>query len=135
MRHVINESQVAQPFARKIIHLLLKENDIRREIEAIKTLSSTPHPNIVKVWNWGPLPNTAQFHFDMELCAFSLREFIYSGDGVRQPLLQWLRVERVDYAWKIMEKVAAGLHHIHCLGLVHRDIKPENSTTVCFTLI
>lgn len=129
MRHFhAKEAPVARTFARKVIHLFLKHDDIKREIDAIQTLSRIPHQNIVKVSQYGQLPNSGQYFFDMELCACSLREFINSGGGVRLELFrELLPAERVAYAWKIMEKVAAGLDHIHYQGLVHRDIKPENS--------
>jgi serine/threonine protein kinase len=102
--------------------------DIQREVYAIQSVCRIPHQNIVKVWRHGQLPNSGQYYIDMELCDLSLREFIRSGGGARLSLFSaLLQGGRVAYAWKIMEKVAAGLEHIHGQGLVHRDIKPENS--------
>lgn len=80
----------------------------------------------------GKLQLAPYYYIDMELCDFSLQNYI---DGIDVPMIcgqqyhlatgsaemEFLRLVN------IMNQVAKGLDFIHGNGEVHRDIKPSNS--------
>ena len=90
------------------------------------------HENVIEVIDHGWLISNEAYYIDMELCAFSLREFILQN--VRTKLgFQYLDrsvcsngVSSLSF-WTIITHVTSGLTFIHEKGECHRDLKPENS--------
>ena len=90
------------------------EETFARYQTEVTSLSRMTHPNVVHLYDCGPLDDDRWF-LSMELLSGrSLDEVLKTGP---------LSVERVV---EIVDAVAAILEQAHDLGIVHRDIKPPN---------
>jgi serine/threonine protein kinase len=74
----------------------------------------------------------------MELCAFSLRDFLRAGIKVAMGK-RFLESSSSDdngigclAVWGIFEQITQGLVFIHSQKEVHRDLKPENGELTCY---
>ena len=90
------------------------EGDFKKYRERIERLSQQGHPNIVKCFCCGKIPETGEKYMVMELAGYT--SF--------RPLLQ-LGVPQ-DQILSVVREIASALDHIHHLGFVHGDVKPEN---------
>ncbi len=83
----------------------------RREAQAAAALS---HPNVVAVYDWGTVDDTA----------FLVMEFV-DGPDLRRLLRSQGRLTEAE-AVRLAADVAAALESAHHAGIVHRDVKPRN---------
>jgi serine/threonine-protein kinase len=101
----------------KILHPDLASNPdaVRRFHREARISTALDHPNVVRVFLFGQLPD-GSLYLVMEL----LRG---------RTLAELLRVERplpVHRALHIATQVGDGVGEAHAQGIVHRDVKPEN---------
>jgi serine/threonine protein kinase len=108
-----------EPVALKIIHRRVRNNDdwlerFKREVSIARRLS---HPNIVRIFDFGELPDGSCFA-TMELVeGGDLSSKIRSSPGARCSLVPALQV---------LLQTAVALDYAHKLGVIHRDMKPAN---------
>jgi serine/threonine protein kinase len=108
-----------EPVALKIIHRRVKTNDdwlerFKREVSIARRLS---HPNIVRIFDFGELPDGSCFA-TMELVeGGDLYSKIRASPGGRCDLIP---------ALQILLQTAMALDYAHKLGVIHRDMKPAN---------
>jgi len=129
---------ISQFFARKLIRPIENDGykDIINEARAIDKLCIYErHEHIVAVLTWGKLQQSPYYYFDMELCDFSLDDYLQEKRVPEfflpelyhhQPSKSSLEM-RLWHLWNIMEQVTTGLAFIHMKEEVHRDLKPSNS--------
>jgi len=111
------QTTVGRDVAIKILHPDVAGNPdaVRRFHREARISTSLDHPNVVRVFLFGQLPD-GSLYLVMEL----LRG---------RPLSELLRVEpmlAVGRALHIAAQVAEAVGEAHIQGIVHRDIKPEN---------
>ncbi len=82
---------------------------LRREFEI---LSKLDHPNLVRVYDYGSLPDGGVFLAEEYIDGFSLQDAraLLEPEALIDPTLQILQ----------------GLSYLHAMGMIHRDIKPAN---------
>lgn len=83
---------------------------LHREAAALKRLSGTPHPNIIRLLGHGP--------------GYVITELLI-GVTLDQLLKTYPKLPQ-SAALRIISQVCAGLATIHGAGILHRDVKPEN---------
>jgi serine/threonine protein kinase len=122
--------------ARKIIRPFAdyEEADIQNETRTIEKLGmGAAHKNIVQVFSHGRLPRMPCYYIDMELCDFTLNNYILRNweenqqDKISKIFIQQSPDNLVPNAQQIMIDIAEGVTFIHTHGLIHRDLKPANS--------
>ena len=86
------------------------ENFFRREFEV---LSGLTHPNLVRVYDFGPAPEENTYYFTQELV-------------VGKPLLDAVAGMRVVDVVGLFIEICRALEFIHAHGVLHRDLKPAN---------
>jgi eukaryotic-like serine/threonine-protein kinase len=86
------------------------ENFFRREFDV---LSKLHHPNLVRVYDFGPAPEENTFYFTQELV-------------VGMPLLDIVAGKKVDEVAGLFIEICRALEFIHGHGVLHRDLKPAN---------
>lgn len=112
------EPAMGREVAIKILHPKLKGRQdlvsrFRREARAMSQLA---HPNTVRIFMYGELPEDGSFYIVMELLeGRNLNQTIRKGGPMDAPR-----------AVPILVQVCQALHEAHLLGIVHRDLKPEN---------
>lgn len=112
----VENIETGKIFALKFLHKQ-QTNDAtwrRFDIEA-KTANKLDHPNLIKVYETGLLPDGQPF-FIMDLVP---------GESLAEILKTRGRLT-VDQAVKIFIQVGFALSHAHANGVIHRDIKPSN---------
>lgn len=82
---------------------------LRREFEI---LSKLDHPNLVRVYDYGRLPDGGVFLAEEYIDGFSLQD----ARALLEP------AALTDVALQILN----GLAYLHGMGMIHRDIKPAN---------
>lgn len=126
---------ITQIFARKLILPFagVTEEDIQNEISAINKFNTERHRNVIVVLNHSWLRDSPCYAIDMELCDFTLADYIAQKEEALQiierdtklraseRILKWHRIST------IMKDVSEGLAFIHRLKQAHRDLKPSNS--------
>lgn len=93
-------------------HELSEPQQLLRFRTEFATLSSLQHPSIIRVYDYGLLADAFPY-FTMEF--FPGKRISEHFDGKN-----W------DGLYDVILQIAAGLHHIHHLGIVHLDLKPSN---------
>ena len=86
------------------------ENFFRREFEVLSRLQ---HPNLVRVYDFGPSPEENTWYFTQELV-------------VGRPLLETVAGKKLDEVVGLFIEICRALEFIHGHGVLHRDLKPAN---------
>ena len=86
------------------------ENFFRKEFEILSRLN---HPNLVRVFDFGPAPDDGSWYFTQELV-------------VGKPLLDALAGKKIDEVLGLFVEICRALEFIHGHGVLHRDLKPAN---------
>jgi tetratricopeptide (TPR) repeat protein len=86
------------------------ENFFRREFDV---LTRVQHPNLVRVYDFGPAPQDNTYYFTQELV-------------VGKPLLDIVMGKKVDEVAGLFIEICRALEFIHGHGVLHRDLKPAN---------
>jgi serine/threonine-protein kinase len=113
-----SEPAMGREVAIKILHPKLKgRSDLvsrfRREARAMSQLA---HPNTVRVFMYGELPEDGSLYIVMEMLeGKNLNQTVRKGGPMS-----------AERAVPILVQVCQALHEAHQLGIVHRDLKPEN---------
>lgn len=116
-----------------MLHEPLKRNDqeaILNEARALSKLGDGSHQNLVKLLSHGRLQHSSYSYFDMELCDFTLADYINSAEAIAvglNPYRALTPAAKVTQCCEIMHQIAYGVSFVHGLGEVHRDLKPSNS--------
>jgi serine/threonine protein kinase len=97
----------------------------RNELRAIKKLCDGTHKHIIKVLEFGDLPDSSHAFIDMELCSLNLDQY---NKSIRTTILVHPSTSTVRTVeiWSIIAQVADGLAFIHKQREIHRDLKPQN---------
>ena len=82
---------------------------LRREFEI---LSKLDHPNLVRVYDYGSLPDGGVFLAEEYIDGFSLQD----ARALLEP------AALIDATLQLLQ----GLSYVHGMGMIHRDIKPAN---------
>ena len=82
---------------------------LRREFEI---LSKLDHPNLVRVYDYGSLPDGGVFLAEEYIDGFSLQD----ARALLEP------AALIDSTLQLLQ----GLSYVHGMGMIHRDIKPAN---------
>lgn len=118
------------------------KKDIDNELRAIDKLCKTGHPSIVEVFEYGQLkPDLYFYYIDMELCDFTLEEYIHGKEVPRLKNWESIRSDKLFgayelkfYVLEIAEEILNGLIFIHRHDEVHRDLSPQNGISRVQTL-
>src|SRR5213592_2020542 len=109
----VYDASFKRDVAMKILrHELSEPQQMLRFRAEFSTLVSLDHPSIIKVHDFGLLQDRFPY-FTMEF--FSGKKISEYFDGH-----SW------DALYDVILQIAAGLHHIHHLGIIHLDVKPSN---------
>jgi len=120
-------------YARKVIHV----NDhvsIQDVTAVIRVCHSNPEGNVVQVFNLGRLHYDQYYFFDMEICDFSLHDYIhhswspetaknvpnFANREALGPFAKFIQI------CSIMIDIACGVAFIHGCGYIHRALSPRN---------
>ena len=76
-------------------------------------LSRLAHPNLVRVYDFGPAPDDTSWYFTQDLV-------------VGKPLLDACAGKKVDEVLALFVEICRALEFIHGHGVLHRDLKPAN---------
>ncbi|HET7434652.1 MAG TPA: sigma 54-interacting transcriptional regulator [Thermoanaerobaculia bacterium] len=93
-------------------HELSDPQQLLRFKTEFETLASVEHPSIIKVFDFGLLPDALPY-FTMEY---------FAGKKISE----YFKGQNWDELYDVILQLAAGLHHIHHLGIIHLDLKPSN---------
>jgi serine/threonine protein kinase len=88
-------------------------------IQEARRIANLQHPNILPVYNFGQLPESAQPYFVMEYAPHTILDLFRKSDGSRRSAFA---EELIPY----VQQTAAALQYVHNNNLVHQDIKPGN---------
>src|SRR5436190_14891544 len=109
----VYDASFKRDVAMKILrHELSEPQQLLRFKAEFSTLVSLDHRSIIKVHDFGLLQDRFPY-FTMEF--FSGKKISEYFDGH-----SW------DALYDVILQIAAGLHHIHHLGIIHLDLKPSN---------
>jgi serine/threonine protein kinase len=108
---------INQRVAIKVLHAKLTSDEeaVKRFMREAKTTSLVHHVGLVRVFDFGQLPDGA---------AYMMMEFL-EGESLRARLASIGKLEVID-ALRITRQIAAALAAAHDRGVIHRDLKPEN---------
>lgn len=79
------------------------------------TVAQLEHPNTIKVYDFGAMPD-GTLYIAMEYLAGKPLDKVIEGAGALEP-------RRV---LKLLRQISGSLEEAHRMGIVHRDLKPEN---------
>jgi serine/threonine-protein kinase len=108
---------INQRVAIKVLHpkLTSDESSVQRFMHEARTTSLVHHPGLVKVHDFGQLPDGA---------AYMMMEYL-EGESLRSRLAKRGKLDSKD-ALRIVRQLAAALAVAHEKGVIHRDLKPDN---------
>jgi serine/threonine-protein kinase len=95
--------------------LLTVEGALERFQREAQAAARLTHPNIIVVYEFGPLPGGSAY----------LATELLRGESLHNELQQYHRLAPQQVA-AIMRQVGAALHVAHQAGIIHRDLKPAN---------
>jgi serine/threonine-protein kinase len=112
-----SHESINQRVAVKVLHAKLTADTeaVQRFMKEAKTTSLVHHVGLVRVFDFGQLPDGA---------AYMMMEYL-EGESLRARLATVTKLEVVD-SLRITRQIAAALAAAHDKGVVHRDLKPEN---------
>ncbi len=112
-----NHESINQRVAVKVLHAKLTADAeaVQRFMKEAKTTSLVHHVGLVRVFDFGQLPDGA---------AYMMMEYL-EGESLRARLARVQKLEVVD-SLRITRQIAAALAAAHEKGVIHRDLKPEN---------
>jgi len=106
-----------QFYALKKVRLRRGGTFFRQAVEEIRILATADHPNVVRYHTaW---VSDGHLNIQMELCHFSLREYL---DCFMERSPPPPRVSTEDICFQVV----AGVSYLHEFPVVHGDLKPEN---------
>ncbi len=108
---------IGSTYAIKVLRVDMKSDDgmIERFRREANTIAMLENPHVVRVTDFGALPDGGQFLAMELLSGKSLKEAMKAGRRFTlKEICRWLT------------DVLETLHYIHSSGIVHRDIKPAN---------
>jgi len=100
----------------------------------IKLCHSNADGNVIRVFDHGWLEHEQYFYFDMELCDFSLFDYIHRNwspdTAVKVPNFANIDtlgpLANISQIYNIMIEISNGIAFIHGSGYIHRDLTPKN---------
>ena len=113
-----HQTTLSRNVAVKILHPELASNSdaVRRFHREAKVATQLEHPNLVRVFLFGELPNEEGLYLIMEYLEGKSVTDVLKSEGAL-PLPRALHVAT---------QVCEGVGVAHAQGIVHRDVKPEN---------
>lgn len=117
-----HQTTLSRNVAVKILHPELASNPdaVRRFHREAKVATQLEHPNLVRVFLFGELPNEEGLYLIMEYLEGKSITDVLKTEGA-------LPVPR---ALHLAAQVCEGVGVAHAQGIVHRDVKPENIMVV-----
>jgi ankyrin repeat protein/serine/threonine protein kinase len=117
---------------------IVTEEDIDHEAEAVTTLCTAGHANIVSVLGQDWLETGQHYYIDMELCDINLETYIQNRSSINLPFHNPVFVSEdsglhVSNLWTIGSHISQGLAFIHERNFSHRDLKPANGCSQCYS--
>jgi hypothetical protein len=78
-------------------------------------LADLHHPNVVQFFGLTLIEHPiTQVVIVMELCQFSLKDYVYNKENVIEP------VQMINF----LKDISHGMYFLHSKGIIHRDLKP-----------
>lgn len=111
------QESTGREMAVKMLHQFLgaKEESVKRFIREAKAVSSLHHTNIVKLYDFGVMPDGQPYIVTEFLDGITLTE-----------ILRQRQFMTVKEALPLFEQVCAGMAEAHRNRVIHRDLKPDN---------
>ena len=111
---------INQRVAIKVLHpkLTSDETSVQRFMHEARTTSLVHHPGLVKVHDFGQLPDGS---------AYMMMEYL-DGESLKHRLAKQGKLDSKD-ALRIVRQLAAALHAAHEKGVIHREAYIKN--TIC----
>lgn len=112
-----HQQSVDRDVAIKILHPELIQNPdaVRRFKREAKVSTSLDHPNIVRVFLFGQLPDDSLYLVMEHLAGQSLGKLLATEETLE-----------LGRALRILLQLCDGIGDAHRHGVIHRDVKPEN---------
>jgi len=117
------QESTGREMAVKMLHQFLgaKEESVKRFFREAKAVSSLHHTNIVKLYDFGVMPDGQPYIVTEFLDGITLTEILRQRGFLT-----------VKEALPLIEQVCAGVAEAHRFRVIHRDLKPDN--IVCQTV-
>lgn len=111
------QESTGREMAVKMLHQFLgaKEESVKRFFREAKAVSSLHHTNIVKLYDFGVMPDGQPYIVTEFLDGITLTEILRQRGHLT-----------VKEALPLIEQVCAGMAEAHRFRVIHRDLKPDN---------